>query len=75
MTVGSTSPIAAVSQGSGVGNDRSADRPGGTIERKTEAEPFRRDDEKSRPAVVETQSQKRGDDKDKGRGAKVDFVV
>lgn len=77
MTVGPTSPATSPFQGFGVGNDRQTDRPTAAVERKEEAEPFRRDDEKTRPAAVEAQrtnaGAKRGEDKD--RGAKVDFSV
>lgn len=77
MTVGPTSPATSPFQGFGVGSDRQTDRPSAVIERKEEAEPFRRDDEKTRPAAVEAQGTnsgaKRGEDKN--RGAKVDFSV
>jgi hypothetical protein len=76
MTVGSTSPVAGSFQGFGVGNDRQSDRPSAVIarqEKQEKAEPSRREDETTRPAAVETQSTKRG--ADKNRGTKMDFVV
>jgi hypothetical protein len=73
MTVGSTSPVAGSFQGFGVGNDRQSDRPSAVVARQEKAEPSRREDETTRPAAVETQSTKRG--ADKNRGTKMDFVV
>lgn len=73
MNVGSTSGATSPFQGFGVGNDRQTDRPSAVIARKEEAEPFRRDDEKTRPAAVEAQPSKHNEGKN--RGAKVDFSV
>jgi hypothetical protein len=74
MNVGPTPGGNSAFQGFGVGNDRQTDRPSAVIARKEEkAEPFRRDDEKTRPAAVEAQSSKRNEGKN--RGAKVDFSV
>jgi hypothetical protein len=73
MNVGSTPGGNSAFQGFGVGNDRQTDRPTAVIARKEQAEPFRRDDEKTRPAAVEAQSSKHSEGK--SRGAKVDFSV
>jgi hypothetical protein len=74
MTVGSISPAAGPSQSFGVGNDRQNERSSVIVGRdEKKADPFRREDETSRPSVMEAQSGKRGDQKN--RGGKIDFVV
>lgn len=81
MNVGSMSAASSPFQGFAANNDRHSDRPSAVVEGKSEAEPSRRDDEKSRPAVIDVQAsnagakrtEPKGDHKD--RGAKVDFSV